>query len=588
MEDYYEKYKDKETIINQACDCIQANGSSSLKEEISLIKDKISNLSISDSWQDIVGDTFVEVITKFTESLANIESSIASDFQGSENLYLNIKSNLETLKVTNEQYQTKMSDEPIIESYEKKEILVIDGITTTKKIIKKEEYKRDHKAWEEEVASLKTSCESLCQQIDADLASLDSINGINLTEGSMIDLPSLNNAVNNFVGIFDNVGQFIKDAENGVLGYIISGADGLKHFVFNQGQLGWPNDCNRAALLSIVSGYTDNPLDAYGDAKMSADGLGYDETVTNRFLGKFGLQASVRKMKGGNYNSIKDDLLSSLNNGEQVMFHLSGRNAHGKSGQQWSSSMHWLTILDKREGENGTEIFVSDSGHGGSGWYSVDEFDNLGVDYLTTVSRKGGSNVNPVNGSLGSSVSTSDLPVQKTITIPTNLKQAGYTVTCYEADGWHKGASRTPTSVGVGSGQKLVHDAWNSQGSNYKDGGIAVIDDNGTQRYLVATSSEIGNVGDRLTIHFADGNSINVLVADQKSASDSNYSTYGHKYDGATNILEFEVNTQDFIDKKNPTTATWGLSWNSDSPITSIDNYGSAKTDLSQQNGIEV
>ena len=89
MEDYYERYIDKEHIINQACECILTNNSNSLKEEISLIKEKISSLSISDSWQDIVGDKFSEVITKFTESLTNIESSISSDFQGSEKLYLN-------------------------------------------------------------------------------------------------------------------------------------------------------------------------------------------------------------------------------------------------------------------------------------------------------------------------------------------------------------------------------------------------------------------------------------------------------------------------------------------------------------------
>ena len=388
MEDYYERYIDKEQIINQACECILANNSNSLKEEISLIKEKISSLSISDSWQDIVGDKFSEVITKFTESLTNIESSISSDFQGSEKLYLNIKSNLKKLKITNEKYHSQMLKEPKIESYKKTEILVIDGITTTKKILKRDKFNRDHKIWKNVVDRLKKECISLCEKIDTDLASLDNINGINLTEGSLIDLPSLSEAVNNFSNIFNNVGQFIQNGENGILGYIISSADGLKHFVFNQGQLGWPNDCNRAALLSVVSAYTDNPMDAYGDAKASADGLGYDENVTNRFLKKFGLQASVRSMKGGNYNSIKGDLLSSLNDGKQVMFHLSGRNVHGKSGQQWTTSMHWLSVLDKREGKNGTEIFISDSGHGGSGWYNINEFDNLGVDYLTTVSKK--------------------------------------------------------------------------------------------------------------------------------------------------------------------------------------------------------
>lgn len=172
-----------------------------------------------------------------------------------------------------------------------------------------------------------------------------------------------------------------------------------------------------------------------------------------------------------------------------------------------------------------------------------------------------------------------ELPVQYTTTIPDNIKQSAYTVTCYEADGWHFGASSKGSRVGVGTGQRAVHEAWNAQGSNYENG-IAVIDDNGTSRYLVACSSEIGKVGDRLTYRLENGQTIEALVADQKSSGDRNYSQYGHVYNSGTNILEFEVNTQDYREKGNPTTEKWGLNWDSSSRIVSIDNHGSAKGDL--------
>lgn len=168
---------------------------------------------------------------------------------------------------------------------------------------------------------------------------------------------------------------------------------------------------------------------------------------------------------------------------------------------------------------------------------------------------------------------------ESTTYIPSDIKQAGYTVTCYESDGWHLGAGKKATRVGVGTGQKLVHDAWNAQGSNYRNG-IAVIDDNGVERVLVACSSQIGKVGDRLTYTLENGDVIHALVADQKSASDPNYDIYGHRYGGSVNILELEVNTSDYKNKGNPNSSTWDLWWDSSSKIVNVANYGSAKEDL--------
>ena len=48
-------------------------------------------------------------------------------------------------------------------------------------------------------------------------------------------------------------------------------------------------------------------------------------------------------------------------------------------------------------------------------------------------------------------------------------------------------------------------------------------------------------------------------------------------YGGQTNILEFEVDRNKFNKSGNPTTATWDLEWNSDSNVSSIENYGRIK-----------
>ena len=156
------------------------------------------------------------------------------------------------------------------------------------------------------------------------------------------------------------------------------------------------------------------------------------------------------------------------------------------------------------------------------------------------------------------------------VNIPSNMAQSGYTVTGY--DQWI-GSGKTMVWA-KGTNQRALSEIWKNQGCRFKNG-IAVVNVNGQDRYLIATTSKYGKVGDSVTVHFQDGTSIPCIIADQKSSHDSNYNEYGHMYGNQVNILEFEVQRSKYLTSGNPNTNGWGLEWNSRSPVVSIDNNGS-------------
>ena len=161
------------------------------------------------------------------------------------------------------------------------------------------------------------------------------------------------------------------------------------------------------------------------------------------------------------------------------------------------------------------------------------------------------------------------------VVIPDDVAQSGYTVTCYGEGGWYLGGGSTPTSVASGTNQKSVHEKWVADGCRYKNG-IAVMNVNGQDCYLIATAPTFGSVGDAVNVNFDNGQTIPCVIADAKSTNDSNYTKYGHgRSNGSVNVLEFEVDRNVYNEKSNPTTEGWGLDWDSSSDVHSIDNYGS-------------
>lgn len=159
------------------------------------------------------------------------------------------------------------------------------------------------------------------------------------------------------------------------------------------------------------------------------------------------------------------------------------------------------------------------------------------------------------------------------VKIPEDMKQAGYTVTGYSEEGWVM-TDMSTMKVSDGTGQQAVHDKWVENGAHYKNG-IAVMNVNGSDKYLVATTGTYGEVGDLIKVDFENGQSIECVIADEKNPVDANFTKYGHSYDGQTNILEFEVDIPTYNAKGNPTTESWGLDWDSNSKITQISNFGS-------------
>ncbi len=160
------------------------------------------------------------------------------------------------------------------------------------------------------------------------------------------------------------------------------------------------------------------------------------------------------------------------------------------------------------------------------------------------------------------------------VDIPTNISQSGYTVTCYGTGGWYLGGGSEPTAVASGTNQKLVHEAWLADGARYKNG-VAVMNVDGEDHYLIATAPTLGNVGDSVDVNLDNGETVPCVIADAKSTNDSNYTTYGHAQgDGSVNILELEVDRNMYNSKGNPTTSSWGLDWDSSSDVRSVDNHG--------------
>lgn len=242
-----------------------------------------------------------------------------------------------------------------------------------------------------QVASLKAKLNNLKGQIESYLSTASS---------GKLEASSLTGTTATPTGtgaaISTTGGQFVADNSKGVYGYITSSIDGKTHAIYRQSQIeGWSGYCNRAAAASIASGYASYNGQAVDIAKKTTGGLGFNSNETNKYFNQFGLSATVNRINGS-YDNIKSDIVTNLSSGNYVMFDLSQPNVHGQSGQKWSSTRHWVSVLDIKKvgsGPNDYAIFVSDSGHGGStvdhglgtGWYSLDEFSGQQIANFTTV-----------------------------------------------------------------------------------------------------------------------------------------------------------------------------------------------------------
>ena len=171
-------------------------------------------------------------------------------------------------------------------------------------------------------------------------------------------------------------------------------------------------------------------------------------------------------------------------------------------------------------------------------------------------------------GTITDLVKTDDL-VGKEIKPTEGIKQGPYTVTGY--DYWiDSGKAMTWAD---GTNQSKVAEIWRKQGSVFKNG-IAVINVDGVDRYLVAVTTKYGKVGDCIDVVLEDGTVIPCIIGDSKG-SDAGHID-GHVLgDGSINVLEFEVQRSKYLQSGNPTTEKWGLPWDSSKDVVSMKNQGS-------------
>ena len=185
----------------------------------------------------------------------------------------------------------------------------------------------------------------------------------------------------------------------------------------------------------------------------------------------------------------------------------------------------------------------------------------------------GGVYSTPIDSATDTTSSLTDLSTTdmtgKEIEIPDTVKQGAYTVTGY--DYWIK--SGKEMTWAEGTNQRKVSEIWKQQGSVFKNG-IAVINVDGVDRYLVAVTTKFGEAGDCIDVTLEDGTVIPCIIGDSKG-SDAG-SEWGHVLDGGSiNVLEFEVQRAKYLQSGNPTTAKWDLPWDSSKSVKKIKNTGS-------------
>ncbi len=215
---------------------------------------------------------------------------------------------------------------------------------------------------------------------------------------------------------------------------------------------------------------------------------------------------------------------------------------------------------------------VSCGGCGGCGSSSGDRYTYTVGDGLT--SSDGTYTTNLVSSTETTSsltnLAASTLMGQE-IALPTDLKQSGYTVTGY--DYWINSGKTMEWEDGTN--QKKVSDIWKDQGSVFKNG-IAVINVDGVDRYLVAVTTKFGQPGDCIDVKLSDGTIIPCIIGDSKGDGSGSGSEWGHsRGDGSVNVLEFEVQRTKFLQSGNPTTEKWNLPWNDSLDVKSVKNLGS-------------
>ena len=102
--------------VSSAYNIISSNGPTNLLDKVTKIKDILNNISVD--WYDAVEEEFQSYKESCVSALGIIRDSVNNQFISSaSNAYKNLKSDLESLKSSNDKYQTDFDSKPNESSY---------------------------------------------------------------------------------------------------------------------------------------------------------------------------------------------------------------------------------------------------------------------------------------------------------------------------------------------------------------------------------------------------------------------------------------------------------------------------------------
>ncbi|MBQ8043170.1 MAG: hypothetical protein IJ272_03340 [Clostridia bacterium] len=198
------------------------------------------------------------------------------------------------------------------------------------------------------------------------------------------DLTTRENKAKEYYEMYKNAeegGYFVEESSGDVrlIGTFTSAVTGRTFTIYNQCKIdGWGRRCNRAAQISVCSGYYEgNPRGLIDEANAAPDmSMPRYQTMYD----KYGLTYQNQTVQGSytfDQNKIREQVLK----GGYVILYVTGtdqgKDGVSKYGRDWAASAHWVAILGYRALDGKEEIFVSDSGHYNSGCVPLDEFEGI-------------------------------------------------------------------------------------------------------------------------------------------------------------------------------------------------------------------
>lgn len=175
-------------------------------------------------------------------------------------------------------------------------------------------------------------------------------------------------------------GEFVANDDTTYIRGWYTSSFGKRFTIFNQCVFsGLSGRCNRAAWMSVVSGYS--PYESGSDLDVLEHYFANTFSVNtppNSYFNSYGAKtyAAPGFSRNGDYTEqLKEELMKG--NQSIIWVSTNGQDNVGyidRNGHQWTGRFHWMAVLDYRVSENGEEqMFISCSA-GNTGWWPLDIF----------------------------------------------------------------------------------------------------------------------------------------------------------------------------------------------------------------------